>query len=194
MLLVVDCCIRGDDSATRKYYQAYLQARGATDVVKVELAQLPLRPLDQAMLHKRDLLCAQGDFGHEMFHLAWQFKQAEEILLAAPFWDLSFPALLKVYLEWVCVNGVTFGYTADGRCQGYCRARQLHYFSTCGGFCGGRNLGFEYVQALAAMLGIEQSIPYIAEGLDIDPSRREAVLDKAISSLPRLIGKKDGGR
>ena len=44
------------------------------------------------------------------------------------------------------------------------------------------------------MLGIEQSIPYIAEGLDIDPSRREDVLDEAIRSLPRLIGKEDAGR
>ena len=28
MMLVIDCCIRGDDSATRRYYEAYLQAAG----------------------------------------------------------------------------------------------------------------------------------------------------------------------
>ena len=68
-------------------------------------------------------------------------------------------------------------------CVGYRRAKRLLYFSTCGGFFGERNLGFEYVKALAAMLGIETCVPYIAEGLDIDPARRDEVLEQAIAGL-----------
>lgn len=183
-MLVVDCCIRGADSATRRYYQAYLRRERVRDAQVLELAKLGLAPLDAAALAERDALCRQGKWDHEMFRLARQFRDAEEILIAAPFWDLSFPALLKVYLEWVSVSGVTFGYDREGRCHGYCQAKRLWYFSTCGGYVGKCHLGYEYVKALAHMLGIPACVPYIVEGLDIDPAQREALLEQAIARLP----------
>lgn len=183
-MLVIDCCPRGEDSATRRYYQAYLEAATPERVEMVELARLGLRPLDWETLALRDRLSAEGRFDHVLFHLARQFRDAEEILIAAPYWDLAFPALLKVYLERVSVSGLTFGYTPDGRCVGHCGARRLLYFSTCGGLKGD-NLGFAYVKALAGMLGIGTCVPYVLEGLDMDPARREAILAEAVARLER---------
>ena len=182
-MLVIDCCLRGEDSATRRYYQAYLEAATPERVEMVELARLGLRPLDWETLALRDRLSAEGRFDHVLFHLARQFRDAEEILIAAPFWDLSFPSLLKVYLEQVSVAGLTFGYTREGQCVGHCRARRLLYFSTCGGYVGEEHLGFAYVKALGAMLGIPECVPYILEGLDIDPAQRETVLAEGILRL-----------
>ncbi len=182
-MLVIDCCPRGEDSATRRYYQAYLEAATPERVEMVELARLGLRPLDWETLALRDRLSAEGRFDHVLFHLARQFRDAEEILIAAPFWDLSFPSLLKVYLEQVSVAGLTFGYTREGQCVGHCRARRLLYFSTCGGYVGEEHLGFAYVKALGAMLGIPECVPYILEGLDIDPAQRETVLAEGILRL-----------
>lgn len=182
-MLVIDCCLRGEDSATRGYYQAYLEAATPERVEMVELARLGLRPLDWETLALRDRLSAEGRFDHVLFHLARQFRDAEEILIAAPFWDLSFPSLLKVYLEQVSVAGLTFGYTQEGQCVGHCRARRLLYFSTCGGYVGEEHLGFAYVKALGAMLGIPECVPYILEGLDIDPAQRETVLAEGILRL-----------
>ena len=182
-MLVIGCCLRGEDSATRRYYQAYLEAATPERVEMVELARLGLRPLDWETLALRDRLSAEGRFDHVLFHLARQFRDAEEILIAAPFWDLAFPALLKVYLEQVSVAGLTFGYTQEGQCVGHCRARRLLYFSTCGGYVGEEHLGFAYVKALGAMLGIPECVPYILEGLDIDPAQRETVLAEGILRL-----------
>lgn len=182
-MLVIDCCLRGEDSATRRYYQAYLEEATPERVEMVELARLGLRPLDWETLALRDRLSAEGRFDHVLFHLARQFRDAEEILIAAPFWDLSFPSLLKVYLEQVSVAGLTFGYTQEGQCVGHCRARRLLYFSTCGGYVGEEHLGFAYVKALGAMLGIPECVPYILEGLDIDPAQRETVLAEGILRL-----------
>lgn len=114
MLLVIDCCLRGDDSATRAYYQAYLRFTGEQDIQIVELDKLGLMPLDGKALRERDSLIRAQDFGREQFLLARQFREADELLVAAPFWDLSFPSLLKVYLEQVTVNGLTFGYDEQG--------------------------------------------------------------------------------
>ena len=183
-MLIVDCCIRGEASATRRYYQAWLRAHPPEGAQVLELDRLGLRPLDRAELEARDALSAAGRFDHPMFDLARQFRDAEEILIAAPYWDLAFPALLKVYLERVSVSGLTFGYTPDGRCVGHCGARRLLYFSTCGG-PKGDNLGFAYVKALAGMLGIGTCVPYVLEGLDMDPARREAILAEAVARLER---------
>ena len=191
MMLVIDCCVRGEESATRRYYREYLKERPRDAVEVLELDRLELRPLDREALALRDSLGAAGRFDHGLFRLARQFRDAEEILIAAPFWDLSFPAALKVYLEQVCVSGLTFGYTREGQCVGHCKARQLLYFSTCGGFVGREHLGFSYVKALAAMLGIETCVPYILEGLDVDPARREAVLEDGIRRLKAQCGEEN---
>ena len=189
MLLVIDCCLRGDDSATRAYYQAYLRVAGDQDIQIVELDKLGLMPLDGEALRERDKLIRAQDFGSEQFFLARQFREADELLVAAPFWDLSFPSLLKVYLEQVTVNGITFGYDEQGHCNGFCRARRLLYFSTCGGFYGERHLGYEYVKALGSMLGIPLCVPYILEGLDIDPTKRDSIVTQAINNLFQNVEK-----
>ena len=41
----------------------------------------------------------ERDFSHEMFRYAKAFAEADEILIAAPFWDLAFPAILRNYIE-----------------------------------------------------------------------------------------------
>lgn len=183
-MLVIDCCIRGEDSATRRFYRAYLEAhREIRKIETLELAEQNLAPLTAEGLSQRTALLKAGKLDDPSFDLARQFRDADEILIAAPYWDLSFPSLLKVYLERVCVTGITFGYTAEGIPQGYCRAKRLLYFSTAGGFVGERHLGFEYVRAVAGMLGIADCRAYTAEGLDVDPERREEVLARAVKSL-----------
>lgn len=184
-LLVIDCCIRGEHSATRKLYESYLTHLPKEKEVHLErlvLSELPIQGLDAKALQKRDLLVREGRFDHEIFQYARQFRDADEILIAAPYWDLSFPALLKVYFEQICVSGLTFGYEGSA-CVGYCKAKRLLYFSTCGGFTGGKHLGEEYVRALSEMLGVREFHGFSIEGMDIDPSKREELLENGIQRI-----------
>lgn len=185
MMLVVDCCVRGDASSTRQYYEAFLWKNGYTEenVTVLKLAEQDIAPLMSADLEKRDALRYAGKYDDAMFDLARQFRDADEILVAAPFWDLSFPSILKVYLEHVSVCDITFGYASDGSSVGYCKAKRLLYFSSCGGFVGVEHLGFAYVKAFAEMMGIHNCEPYIIEGMDIDLTKREALLQDAIAAL-----------
>ncbi len=185
MTLVIDSCVRGDDSATRRYYQAYLKANGIVPAEVLNLEAMDLRPLNRQRLAQRDTLCREKAYDHAIFRLARQFQAASEIVIAAPFWDLSFPAVLKVYLEQIMVSGITFGYDTNGRYHGYCQAKRLLYFSTCGGYVGAGNQGLSYIQALAEMLGIPSVQAYILEGLDTDPDKREAVLAQGIAAFSK---------
>ena len=49
-----------------------------------------------------------------MFRYARQFAAADKIVIAAPLWDLSFPAQLKVYLENIYVTGIVTKYSDAG--------------------------------------------------------------------------------
>ena len=112
--------------------------------------------------------------------LAEQFAQADEIVVAAPYWDLSFPSILKVYLERVCVTGITFHYV-ENREEGLCRADRAVYISTAGGYVGERHLGEEYVKTVFQRLfGIGAFTAIRCEGLDLPGSDPEALLAAAV--------------
>ena len=182
-MLVIDSCVRGDQSFTRRYYEAYLRKNGIDEVDLLDLSKMALSPVDASYLLRRDPLRKGKHFEDPIFDMARQFRDAEEILIAAPYWDLSFPALLKIYLEHVSVCDLTFGYDEMGRTVGYCQAARLLYFSSCGGYVGEHHLGFEYIKSFSEMLGIRHCEAYTLEGMDIDPLKRESLLQMAIDRL-----------
>ena len=80
-----------------------------------------LKPLDYDNLLKREEAIKKADFSDPSFRFARQFREADEIIMAVPYWDLSFPAILKCYIESICVNGLTFIYNQKGLPQGAAR-------------------------------------------------------------------------
>ncbi len=126
-----------------------------------------------------------------MFEYAGQFARADAIVIAAPFWDLSFPALLKVYLEQVNVIGLTFRYTQEGIPEGLCRADTLYYVTTAGGEFFPESYGFGYVDALAKnFYGIGNTELIKATGLDIDGAQTERILLECEKDITERFGKK----
>ncbi len=176
MILLVNACVRREKSRTRRLAQIFLP----NEFSEVVLEQENLRPLDSAGLEQRNRLLDEGRLDDPLFRYAHQFSQADLIVIAAPYWDLAFPALLKCYLEAITVNGITFKYDQEGRPLGLCQAQKLIYVTTSGGYIGEFNLGYTYIQALAAMLGISKTEFAGAEGLDIWGNDPETILQQAI--------------
>ena len=147
-----------------------------------------LQPLDFYNLSKRDMLIEQGDFRDNIFRFAKDFSTADEIVIAAPYWDLSFPSILKCYFEAICVNGITFKYGEGGEVIPLCRCKRLIYVTTAGGFIGENNHGYDYVKALCKnLLGIENTHFISAEGLDIIGSNTEEILLEAENRIKSII-------
>ena len=92
MTLFINCCPRGE-SRTEKLARALLKALGEYE--ELRLYDEPLHPLGRADIAKRDKLLAEKKYDDEMFCYARQFAAADRIVIAAPYWDLSFPAQLK---------------------------------------------------------------------------------------------------
>ena len=180
-LLSVDCCIsqRGKDSRTRALADAFLEAFRAShptaEVETVEPAALGLRSFDPEMLNDRDALAGIGAWDAPVFEEARRFRAADGIVVAAPFWDLSFPAALRTYIEYISANGLTYHYDETG-CHGDCKARQLVYLTSGGDFEREDSVGVTYWRQLAAMFGIPRFDYVFAGGLDACPDTAEETL------------------
>jgi len=185
MILYLNCCVR-DTSRTDRLARALLEKLGDT-VTELYLPDLPLSPLTGETLALRTKRIEAGDYSDAMFDLAKQFASADTIVISAPFWDLSFPAKLKVYLENIYVIGLTSAYDQAGVPVGLCRADTLYYVSTAGGAFLPQ-FGFHYVRDLVTLcFGIKQAKAVVAEGLDIAGNDAEALLQQAIHSLDTLL-------
>ena len=191
-ILFVNSCLNQESSRTQRLADAVLdkmleEAAAAGEQAQVEelsLVDAGIEGLDEETLAFRSERSAAKDFTHELFAPARQFREAYEVVIAAPYWDLSFPAMLKAYIEQLCVNGLTFSYSEEGIPVGHCLAKRLTYVTTAGGYLGAYNMGFDYVAAVCKLyFGIEESRCISAEGLDIWGNDAEAILASAIAAL-----------
>ncbi len=174
-ILFINACVR-KTSRTFELAKCALDCIEG-DVKDVRLEYEDIKPLNEKSLAERDSLIEKGDFSNEMFNFARDFAESDIIVIAAPYWDLSFPSLLKVYFENITVCGIAFRYS-NGIPQGLCKAKRLIYITSAGGKIY-INSGFDYVKALSqGLYGINDVILFKAEGLDEDFCNVNAIIDK----------------
>lgn len=187
-ILFVNACYFQETSRTQRLADALLSKKledePEAEVVELSLIDAGIEPLDEETLAFRTKCCEAKDFSDSMFDIARQWREADEIVIAAPYWDLSFPSILKAYIEHLCVNGLTFTFGDDGRYVGHCLAKKLTYVMTSGGYIGELNMGWDYVTTVCKrFFGIEEFECITAEGLDIVGNDPDAIVADVIAGL-----------
>ena len=179
-LLLIDCCIRKEQSQTKRLMEAFLHAAPADCAVeRLVLTEENLAPLTGDFFAQRQRLLESRDYSHPRFRYAKQFAQADLVVIAAPFWDLAFPALLKIYIEQVSVDGITFGANEKGL-VGLCRGTDLVFLTTRGGFYTG------YLDALHTFFGFDRYHCVAADGMNVAGFDAESSLQKACAQAQAL--------
>ena len=153
-LLYIDCCISVHALSRTKlladtFLSAWQAAHPEDEIETLDLKTLNLQPLNAQMAAERENTPADSP----VFALARQFAAADRIVIAAPFWELSFPAQLRLYIEHIAAAGITFGYAPQGQI-GLCRAEKLLFLTTAGGPMEGQNCGSDHWRALCPFFGI----------------------------------------
>ncbi|MBQ3379023.1 MAG: NAD(P)H-dependent oxidoreductase [Clostridia bacterium] len=185
-ILFADACVREESRTRRLALHLIKQLGGSVDHVR--LADESIAPLDEKRLRERENALLRKDFGHCVLKYAVEFAAADVIVMAAPYWDLSFPAIMKTYIENICAAGVTFDYEDDGALRGLCRARRLVYVTTAGGRGLPDAFGFGYIDALCrSYFGINETKCICAEGLDITGANIDAILETAKADIDEYV-------
>ena len=128
-LVVIDACVRQDESRTRRIEEPVISALSYRyEVIRYNLPEMEgIVPLDPGLFAGR----GRGDVPAWALQAARDIASSDRILIAAPFWDMSFPAVLKCFFEQTSLFDVIF--TDNGStCTGLCKAPKVLYITTRG--------------------------------------------------------------
>ncbi len=181
-LLFVDACPRGAESRTLALAER-LTARLRERIPSLRVTEHRLRErkpagVDAARLREKEALCDARVWDHPLTRTGADFQRADAVVIAAPYWDLSFPSVLKTWVENIWVRNLTFVYR-DDRPVGLARGKAAVYVTTAGSFTGGHDWGTLYIEDVMKTLGIPAFRAVKAEGLDLEAACPEAILARA---------------
>ena len=190
MILFINTCVRPESRTcylARKVLE-HIKVSAEKDEAVIEIRPQN-KPLDNETLLLRTRLSEKEQWENPIFTDAKQFASADQIVIAAPYWDLSFPAQLKNYIEAINVIGLTFAYTDEGFPVGLCKAKRLIYITTAGGYIVDDAYGYGYIKELAKSFYGIPDVRYIkAEGLDIIGADVEKILKTAVDGIDEIYG------
>lgn len=181
-LLYIDACIRDEVSRTKRIATPIVEALKE----KYEVETLVINELDLSIV-KKDLVMKRNSGEIDPMVMAWaeSVRDADRIVIAAPFWDMSIPAALKNFLELCSILDVTFK-TNDKTCYGNCKAEKLMYITTRGMDINTGDIleqGSSYLKALSWLWGIgpmqvvsAQNMDYVSEA-EIEKKIQTAIAD-----------------
>lgn len=181
-ILFVNACVR-PESRTLKLANHILSKLNG-DIQEVNLEKENIQPLNLETLNQRDELLRAENYDAPMLKYARQFAAAEIVVIAAPYWDLSFPAMLKNYIESVTVNGITFKYSEEGFPVSLNNIKKVIYVTTAGGPTTNMDFGCEYITGVCKNLYCIEDIKcYKAEMLDVIGFDADEILKKTMEEI-----------
>lgn len=184
-ILYINSCVR--KNSRTKILSDYLIKKLGNNVTELTLDKISLMPIDENFLQKRENFIATSNFDDEMFLYAKEFISADIIVIATPYWDLSFSSMLKVFIEHINVSKLVFYYTDEGKIVSLCKAKKLYYVTTKGGY-GSDDFGYKYVEALChSLYGINDVVLIKAEGLNVYGNNVENILAQTKENIDKLV-------
>ena len=152
-LVYIDACVREGDSRTRRIAEPIVAALAKKyEITAYHLAQMDIKPLNAESYAAR----VAGDIPEWATKAAKAIAAADAVVIAAPFWDMSIPAILKTFIEHTSLFGITFD-SNDHTCIGLCRSQKVLFITTRGmNIATGDPLeqGSSYIKALSSLWGL----------------------------------------
>lgn len=186
-ILFVNACIRPMSRTMVLAKRVLDNLEGEVEELNLETEQI--RPHNWERLQKRDALLSSEQFDDPMFRYARQFRDSDTIVIAAPYYDLSFPAPLKSWVESICNVGLTFYYDDQNQPQTLCKGKRLIYVTTSGAeFIP--DFGFGYIRRVfSEFFHIEDAVCFHAEKLDLPGTDVQAALAETTGKMDVYFGR-----
>ena len=105
---------------------------------------------------------------HPILKYAYQFAEADKYIIAEPMWNLGSPAIIKAYIDYVSVTGITFKYTAEGP-VGLLDGKKAVHIVGRGGEYGNApyEMGDRYIRTILNFFGVADIKTIAIENLDV---------------------------
>lgn len=178
-IIFIDACMRAGSRTKRIAERIIEELSGRYRIETIRLGEAEYPVVDNRILEERN----NGTVPKAHAELAGRIAAADRIVIAAPFWDMSFPSALKVFFENMSLFGITFD-SNDKECYGLCKAEKVMYITTRGmDISTGDPLeqATPYIRALSHLWGWGELTVISAQNMDYSsPEEIEERISKAI--------------
>ena len=178
-LIFINACMRAGSRTKRIARPILAELSKKYSVETVDLTKNTYPVADNYTLEDRN----KGVVPTEHVALAKKLASADRIVIAAPFWDMSFPSALKVFFENMSLFGITFN-TNEKECYGLCKAEKVMYITSRGmDISTGDTLeqATPYIKAISHLWGWGELSVVSAQNMDYSsPEEIEERIAKAI--------------
>ena len=178
-LFYIDSCLRYG-SNTKKIADALIDRLSERyEVETVKLSDYDFPVVKNGILNDRN----NGIVPEEYVNIARKIAAADRLVISAPFWDMSFPSALKVFLENMSLFNVTFA-SNEKECYGLCKAEKVLYITTRGmNIKTGDEMeqATPYIKAISKLWGLGELHVIAAENMDY--STNEQIEEKIQNAI-----------
>lgn len=189
-VLIVTAIAIPEVSTTQKMVEKFVEAYSAVnpnDQIDIfDANSEEIKPLDAEILGK-----IYNNEDNAAKTTVEKFMEYDKIVFAAPMWNLSIPASLKAYIDYITYAGVTFKYTAQGAVGLVTDKKVLHLSSRGGVYSEGPaaavEMGDRYLRTICAFLGMTDFTTVALEnmGVLVDEQRIDAI-NKALEEVGKV--------
>ncbi len=165
-LVVINACVREADSRTLRIAESVVtELSRRYGIIRFDLPSMEgIVPLTPALYAER----TRADIPAWALEAARAIAETDRLLIAAPFWDMSFPAILKCFFEQTSLFDVTF--TDNGKtCTGLCKSPKVLYITTRGMDIptgDPREQATPYLKALGSLWNLGEITTLSAQNMD----------------------------
>lgn len=182
----------------KAFLDHYREAAPHDEIVRLDLYNMDIPYIDRDVFSGWGKLRSGNGFeqlsGDEqrkvgrLGELVDQFVAADKYVFVTPFWNFSFPPIMKAYIDALCVAGKTFKYTEQGPVGLLTEKKALHVQARGGVYSEGpaaqMEFGHRYLATIMQFFGVPSFEGLIVEGHNQFPDRAEEILAQAIARAP----------
>ena len=178
-LIFIDATMR-DESRTRRIARPIIEELGKRyEIERISLDGADFPAVGSRILNDRN----NGIVPEEYAEMARRIAAADRIVIAAPFWDMSYPSALKVFFENMSLFNITFANNGK-EFTGLCKCEKVLYITTRGmNIKTGEALeqATPYIRALSRLWGLGELTVIAEENMDYStPEEIEAKIKDGI--------------
>lgn len=186
-IIYVNSIIRKDESRTKRVIDGILDGVMDKVIIKeIDLNKLNLNPYNEVSYEDKVKNGTEDVF----YNLSKEIAECDGLVIASPFWDMSFPSLLKLFLEKISLFEVMF-VSDDKQCNGIAKCPFMYYVTTRGmDIKDGDELeqGTPYLKALCWLWGIKRFEVTSCSNFDYLPEAKiDEEINKAIKKGRELL-------
>ena len=184
-------------AAGKTFVDSYKENHPSDEVKHIDLFKEDIPMIDKDVLtgwgklrNGDELTSDEQQKVNRLSEILDEFLEADKYVFVSPMWNLSFPPVLKAYIDAISIAGKTFKYTAEGP-QGLLTDKKALHIQSRGGYytegpAAEVESGDRYLRNIMTFLGVPSYETIIIESHNAEPEKTEEIKAASIAEAKEL--------